>query len=363
MIRVLHIVGTMDLGGIEQFIMNVYRNIDREKVQFDFIVHKEEKNYFEDEIHELGGRVFRVPRKSSGIIKNMAKMYTILLRNQGYEIVHIHNNSALCLTDLIVAKLCKTKFTIVHSHSTSTAKRKKILNRIFRPLMIKFADKKLACSDLAAQWLFGKTSEVIIINNAIDAIKFKYNEQSARKYRTNMGIHPDTVLIGHIGNFSYAKNHMFLIDIFKSVVEINKNSKLILVGQGPLQKDVINKVVELNLEDYVIFAGLRKDIPEILSAVDVLLFPSLYEGFPVTLVEAQSAGLKCIISDTITKQVVLTDLVEQLSLKESPDRWAEKVLSSTKRYNRKNTYQEIMKKGFDVKEEAKRLQNFYLKLG
>ena len=113
----------------------------------------------------------------------------------------------------------------------------------------------------------------------------------------------------------------------------------------------------------MIFAGLRKDIPEILSAVDVLLFPSLYEGFPVTLVEAQAAGLKCVISDTITKQVVLTDLVEQLSLKESPDRWAEKVLSSTKRYNRKNTYQEIMKKGFDVKEEAKRLQNFYLKLG
>lgn len=362
MIRVLHIVGTMDLGGIEQFLMNIYRNIDREKVQFDFIVHKEEKNYFEDEIIDLGGRIFRVPRKGNGIITNMVKLYTILNYNREYEIVHIHNNSAICVTDLIVAKLCKIKFTIVHSHSTSTAKRKKIMHVILRSIMNKLTYKKLACSDLAALWFFGKSNEVVLINNAIDAKKFQYNVQIANKYRASLGVQPETILIGHIGSFSYAKNHMFIIEIFKSVIEKNNNSRLILVGEGPLLKDVINKVDELNLRDYVIFTGLRSDIPEILSAIDVLLFPSIYEGFPVTLVEAQAAGLKCVISDTITKQVNLTDLVEQLSLEEPPHVWAEKVLSHREKYNRNNAYQEIVNKGFDIIDESKRLQSIYIEL-
>jgi glycosyltransferase involved in cell wall biosynthesis len=360
--RVLHIVGTMDLGGLENFIMNLYRNINRKQVQFDFVVHNQEENYHEKEIHELGGIVHRVSSKKKSMIKNLTEMYNLFVNNK-YDVIHIHTNSATCLTDIIIAKLCKIKHIIVHSHSTNTRKNKTLIHKIFKSTMNRLTDYKFACSDKAAEWLFGeRITDVNIINNAIDINRYLYNQKIANQYRKTYGIKDNTLFVGHIGNFSVAKNHMLLIDIFQSVLERNINSKLILVGQGPLQKEVIDKVEKLGLSEHVIFAGLREDIPEILSAIDVLLFPSLYEGFPVTLVEAQSAGLKCIISDTITKQVILTELIEQVSLTDSPVKWAEKLLSTTPRYNRSNTYQEIVKKGFNIKEEALKLQDFYLSL-
>jgi glycosyltransferase involved in cell wall biosynthesis len=326
------------------------------------VVHNQEENYYEKEIHELGGIVHRVSSKKKSMIKNLIEMYNLFVNNS-YDVIHIHTNSATCLTDIFIAKLCKIKHIIVHSHSTNTRKNKTLIHKVFKSTMNRLTNYKFACSDKAAEWLFGeRITDVNIINNAIDINRYLYNQEIANQYRKTYGINDNTLFLGHIGNFSVAKNHMFLIDIFQSVLEININSKLILVGHGQLQKEVIDKVENLGLSEHVIFAGLRQDIPEILSAVDVLLFPSLYEGFPVTLVEAQASGLKCVTSDTITQQVILTDLVVQLSLKESPNRWAEKLISNAEKYERKNTYQEIKNKGFDVKEEAKRIQNFYLEL-
>jgi len=366
MIRILHIVGTMDVGGLERLIMNVYRNIDRKMLQFDFVVHNDKHNYYEDEIISLGGYVHRVERKRKNIFKNIIQMYKLFKRNPQYKIIHIHTNSATCLTDLIVAKICNISISIVHSHSTHTGQEKQFLHKVLRFIMCLMTDEKFACSDLAAKWLFGdkayNNNEVKIINNAIDAQNFIYNKEISLKCRKDLGIKQNTFVLGHIGSFSDAKNHSFLIDIFNAVRKEEIDSKLLIVGNGPFEMKIRDKINSLNLNDDVILTGLRSDIPEMLCAMDVFVFPSFFEGFPVTLVEAQASGLKCIISDTITTQVQITDLIECVSLNESAEYWASKVLSCKNGYKRGNTYQEIIKRGFDIKNEAKELQEFYIKL-
>lgn len=360
--RILHIVGTMDLGGIEQFLMNIYRNIDREKVQFDFVVHSYEKNYFEDEIVSLGGKLYRIPRKNKNLLTNMIELYKLLSNHKEYQIIHIHNNSATSLTDLIIAKLIGVKVTIIHSHSTNTSLRKKRLHKIFRGTMKRLADYKFACSDLAADWLFGDRKNVHIIKNAIDTETFIFNKSVRDLYRKKFNIGDNTLVIGHIGSFSYAKNHDYLLSIMSEVASKEQDSKLILVGDGPNRKAIINKIKDLNLESHVTLAGLRNDVPKLLSVMDILVFPSFYEGFPVTLVEAQASGLKCIISDTISQEVVLTNLVERVSLENTPEFWAKLTVDNAKNYGRKNTYNQIVKCGYDVKNEALKLQNFYLNI-
>lgn len=366
MIRVLHIVGTMDVGGIERFIMNTYRNIEREQVQFDFVVHKKERNYYEDEIESLGGTVHRVERKSKNIIKNIIQMYRLFKNNPQYKIIHIHTNSATCITDLLIAALCNVPQRIVHSHSTKTKKSKKYIHKTFRSIMNVLANRKLACSDLAAQWLFGENqyikNKVQIVNNAIDLDLFKFNKDTSVKYRNELNIRQDSFVVGHIGSLSNAKNHSFLIDIFKAILEKESNSTLVIVGEGPHKKEITDKINELNLTDDVILTGLRNDIPELLSLFDVLIFPSFYEGFPVTLVEAQASGLPCIISDTITKQVKTTELVQFISLNKKPGDWADQALFTKSSNNRIDTYSQIVSSGFDINTEASKLQRFYQEL-
>jgi glycosyltransferase involved in cell wall biosynthesis len=361
MIRILHIVGTMDLGGVEQFIMNMYRNIDRSKIQFDFIVHKKDHNYFEDEINELGGRLYRITSKKENMLKSMIQLYNVIKMNQNYNIIHIHNNSAICVFDIIVAKFCGIRNIIVHSHSTNTGISKKTLHRNLRSIMSKLATYKFACSELAAKWFFRDMNNVTLINNAIDSKKFIYNKNYSLEFRKKLNINEDELILGHIGSFSYAKNHDFLIDIFKAVTLKRKDAKLILVGEGNLMEKIADKVEQLNLSSNVVFLGLRYDIPQILSAFDILVFPSLYEGFPVTLVEAQASGLKCIISDKITNQVKLTSLIESVSLNSSPNDWAEIIIKNAN-YERKNTFNEIKESGFDIESESNRLQSIYLKI-
>lgn len=365
MIRVMHIVGTMDVGGIERFIMNTYRNIDRSQVQFDFVVHNKEKNYYEDEINDLGGKIYRVESKSKNLFKNMWDMYKLFSINKQFKIIHIHTNSSTCITDLLIAKLCSIPNRIVHSHSTTTRDSKRKLHKMLRSLMNILTTKKFACSDLAARWLFGKSNymngQVTVINNAIESEKFRYNESISRKYRSDFNIEKSSLIIGHIGSLSNAKNHIFLIDIFKAILDKGVNAKLVIVGEGPFEITITKKIKELKLDDSVILTGLRDDIPNLLSLFDILVFPSFYEGFPVTLVEAQASGLPCIISDTITSQVKITELVQYVSLNEKANYWAEKTLSY-RNEKRTDFTSQIVNHGFDIKKEATKLQEFYLHL-
>jgi glycosyltransferase involved in cell wall biosynthesis len=253
--------------------------------------------------------------------------------------------------------------TIAHSHSTSSgsglaAVVKDILQK---PLKSNSVDHLFACSEAAGEWLFGSKNmnAVSILKNSIDANKFVYNEITRVQVRRNLAI-DQRFVIGHVGSFIEPKNHMFLIDIFKEIHEKNNKSVLMLVGRGELSEKVTLKVKELGLEDSVMFMGIRTDIPELLQAMDVFLFPSLYEGLPLTLVEAQAAGLIVIASDKITEEINLTNLVKFISLERPASYWAEKLFQYTNSYKRRNTHEKICEAGYDVKENAKWLEEFYL---
>lgn len=363
-IRVLQVFAQMNRGGAETMIMNLYRNIDRARIQFDFIVHTEEKCAFDDEILLLGGNIYRVPRytgKNHFIYKDVWREFFI--QHPEYKIIHGHVRSTASIYLRIAKKYGLT--TIAHSHSISS--RGNFISRIIKNILQRqirhIADNFLACSEEAGKWLFGKNiinkNSFHVAKNAIDTELYKYDEHIRDEIRVQLNI-DDKFVIGHIGNFSYAKNHKFLIDVFNKVINVNNKTLLLLIGDGELRKAIEKKVNAMGLTKNVIFMGMRSDVPELLQAMDVILFPSLYEGLPVTLIEAQASGLKCIVSDTITDEVKITDNVEFNSLDQLPEYWAKQVLKYAGGYERKNTYKEICDAGYDVKENAKWMKSFYM---
>lgn len=363
-IRVLQITGGMNMGGIENFIMNVYRNIDRTKVQFDFLIHQEEKQIFEDEILSLGGKVYRIPSFGKvghfGYLKELRKFFK---NHKEYKVVHSHYNTVSGII-LREAKKCGIENRIAHSHIAYP--KYKFLEKIYKgysKFFIKLSATKLfACSDLAGKWLYGKNASYEVINNGIEAEKYKINKELRVKKRKELKIAEDEISIGHIGRLTEQKNHKFLIEIFSKLYEKNNKYKLFLMGNGELEKEIKKQIEELKLEKNIIMLGVRKDVNEILQAMDLFVFPSLYEGLPVTLVEAQGTGLKCFISDTVTKEIDLEcGLTEFISLEKSSEEWAN-IIDENKNYLRKDTTESLRKHGYDMTENAKNLENKYIEL-
>ena len=365
-IRILQITGGMNMGGIENFIMNIYRNIDRDRVQFDFLIHQEEKQIFEDEIEKLGGKIYRIPSiRKSGYFK-YKKNLKEFFQNHPYKIVHSHYNELSGII-LKVAKNCDIKVRISHSH-TAYPNYSSILVKFFGEYLIKLlknsSNLKFACSQKAGEWLYGKSSNFEVINNGIDPKEYKFNEEIRKKIRDELKIEDEDkeILIGHVGRFSNEKNHEFIIDIFKELYFKNNNYRLFLIGTGNTEEKIKNKVKKVNLQETVNFLGVRKDVNEILQAMDLFVFPSLYEGLPVTLVEAQGAGLKCFISDTVTKEIDLEcGLTEFISLDKSSEEWAY-IIDKNKEYIRKDTIESLKSHGYDMTENAKNLENRYIEL-
>ncbi|MCL2773487.1 MAG: glycosyltransferase family 1 protein [Oscillospiraceae bacterium] len=362
-IRILQVFGILNRGGAETFIMNVYRNINRSKIQFDFIVHSEEKGAYEDEIEKLGGKIYRVPTyKGKNHFKYKKAWCNFFKTNLTYRIIHGHMRSTASIY-LKIAKQFGLK-TIIHSHSTSSGKG---LNSIVKNIMqynIRYiADYLFACSKVAGLWLYGnkfcKHSNFYIINNAIDTEKFIYNEEIREQKRKELNIE-NKFVVGNVSRFAPPKNHMFLLDIFSEISKENSNTALMLVGDGELRGEIENRIEILGLKDNIILTGLRSDVNDLLQTMDIFLFPSLWEGFPVTLVEAQTSGLHCVVSDSITEEGKITNLAEYVSLKKSTSYWAEQILHYTNGYERKNMQEEIIKAGFDIKKTAYWLQKFYL---
>lgn len=364
-IRILHVFGEMNRGGAETMIMNLYRNINRSKIQFDFMVHTNAKCVFDDEINKLGGKIYRVPRyRGKNHIVYVRKWKQFLETHLEYKIIHGHIRS----TAIIYLKLAK-KYgltTIAHSHNTSSGSGvSALVKNIFQYPIRYNADYLFACSIPAGKWLFGEkvlqNQKFKILNNAIESKKFSFNKEIRDEKRNQLNLNKKFV-VGHIGRFHSQKNHDFLIEIFKEIHNSYENAVLLLVGDGRLRPSIEKKVEDLELSDFVIFMGIRADISEILQATDLFLFPSLYEGLPVTLVEAQASGLKCIISDKIAKEIEITDQVEFVSLNKSAEHWAKEVLKYVDGYARKNYFKEIIKAGYDIEKNSNWLQEFYLQL-
>ena len=359
MIRILQVVTDMNRGGLETMLMNYYRCIDREKIQFDFLTHRSYKADYDDEIEALGGKIYHLPRLNPFSNSYKKALSEFLYSHSEYKIIHVHQD---CLSSVVlkIAKQCGVPVRIAHSHSSSQNKDSKYPIKLFyKRFIAKYATHLMACSEAAGKWMFGNNSDFIVLNNAIDAEKYIYDESIRHKMRSEFGIAESELVLGHVGRFAYPKNHTFLIDIFKIVSE-KIEAKLVLVGGGKLKAEIEDKVTNLGIKDKVIFTGIRSDVNKLLQAMDVFVFPSNYEGLPVTLVEAQAAGLPCFISDMVPIECKKTNLVKQLNLSSGAGYWADEILACKK--ERRNTFEEIKASGFDIKENAIWLTDYYQNL-
>lgn len=356
-IKVLHIVTYMGCGGLETMIMNYYRHIDRSKVQFDFIVHRNFEAFYDKEILELGGKIYRFPKLNPFSRDYLNKLDSFFAEHKEYRIVHSHLD-CMAGIPLKAAKKYGVPVRIAHAHNSNQTKDKKyLLKLIYKKNIAKYSTYLFACSRAAGNWMFGK-EQFTVLNNAIDAHKYCYNKEIADKQKSDLNVQ-NNLLVGHVGRFAPQKNHDFIIDIFAEILKKQTKSKLILVGDGELKNSIKDKAERLGISENIIFAGTRSDVPEILQAMDVFLFPSKFEGLGIAVIEAQAAGLPCIISDKVPIECKKTDLVEQLSLEASAKEWADAVINAAK-MPRKNTIDEIKSAGFDICENAKQLEKFYL---
>lgn len=357
-IRILHVVTYMGRGGLETMIMNYYRRMDRTKVQFDFLVHRDFRADYDDEIERLGGRIYRLGRLVPWSRVYQQSLDAFFAAHPEYRVVHVHQD---CLSAVILkaAKKHGVPVRIAHSHSSSQDKNLKYLIKLYYKRQIPtYATALFACGKDAGDWMFGG-KPYTIVNNAIDAAQYSYRQTRAREVRRALGIAEDAFVIGHVGRFSPVKNHTFLLDVFGELYSADKHAVLMLVGDGELRKTLEEKAKTMGLKDRVLFTGVRSDVCDLMQAMDVFVFPSLYEGLPVSLVEAQAAGLPCVISDGVPEACMLTDLVQKVSLEDSVQQWSERILAA-RSTERRNRYDEIAVSGFDIVSNAAWLQQYYI---
>lgn len=358
-IRILHVVTTMNRGGLETMLMNYYRHIDRSLVQFDFLEHRSSESDFDAEIAALGGTVYRLPRLNPLSFRYRKQLDRFFAAHPEYRIVHSHLD-CMAGIPLAAAKNHGVPVRIAHAHNSNQDKNIKYPMKLFyRQEIPHVATELFACGQDAGKWMFGKHS-FTVLNNAIDAEKFSFCAETREQVRAEFGIKDSTLLLGHVGRFSPQKNHRFLLEVFHTLQQMRSDSKLLLVGGGELEATLREKCRDLGIQDQVLFTGIRSDVHRILQAMDVFLLPSLYEGLCVVAIEAQAAGLPCVISDSVSKECVRTNgLVSFFPLEKSTQQWAQEVLrhAGTDRTDRSA---EIRQNGYDIGENAGLLQNYYL---
>lgn len=364
MMRILHVFGNLNRGGAESLIMSIYRNIDRTKIQFDFIVHTDKNSDFDKEINELGGKIYSVPKyNASNHLEYIKTWNSFFSEHPEYKVIHGHVRSTASIY-LAIAKRHRLK-TISHSHSTSSGTGLASIAKNVLQFPIRFiSDYFFACSQDAGNWLFGKKickkNNFYIVNNAIETEKYIYNSKTRNLIREEFDI-KNKFVIGHVGSFQQAKNHNFLLEVFKEIHNLDNNSVLMLIGDGNLKEKILNKIDLLGLSDSVILTGVREDVSDLYQAMDIFVFPSIFEGLGIVLIEAQAAGLKSFVSESIPKEAFITNLAKSISINESPDYWAKRILSE-KNYIRENTLQKIYKKQYDIKNVSEWLFEFYRKV-
>ncbi len=359
MIRILQCVNDMHRAGLETMLMNYYRNIDREKIQFDFLTHRPQRSDYDDEIESLGGKIYYAPRLyPQNYPKYFKWMKQFFSEHSEYKIVHSHID-AMSYLPLKAAKKANIPVRIAHSHNTAIDRDfKYLLKNYFRFKLPKVANYYCACGKEAGEFLFpGK--EYMYVPNAIEIDRFLFNENVRMKKRRELGI-KDEIVIGHIGRMSYQKNHKYLIDVFAEILKKKNDSILLLIGVGEKLDDIKKYVEKLGLSEQVRFLGNRADVDELYQAMDVFVMPSLFEGLPVVGVEAQFSGLSCIFSDQVPEEVNFTNKSMFISLNEKKDIWADKVIAAVDKTNRERP--ELKNSIFNIKQSAALLTDYYKEL-
>ena len=360
-IRVLCVFAKLDRAGAESMCMNLYRHIDRSKVQFDFVKHTPQKCAFEDEILSLGGRIYEAPQYLVYNHFDYCRWWKRhLAEHPEHQIIHGHFFTIAS----VYFKICKkmNRITVGHSHSTPTVSAKKLIAKLrlkvisaYIKRIERWSDYCFACSKESGEWLF-PNKEFIVLNNAIDIEKYKFSQETRQKVRRELNLADSDFVVGTVGRLTGAKNPDGMIDIFKSVHSKNPSAKFLWVGDGELRESIEQRIKQENLTSSVIMTGVRSDIERILQAMDVFLLPSTFEGLGIAAIEAQAAGMPCFCSDTIPKEVGVTELCSFLPLNQ-PDLWADKILSADTQ--RKDFAQEIRDAGYDINTTSKWLEDFY----
>ena len=328
--------------------MNIMRTLDPSKARFDILLHYIRPGDYVPEIMSLGNKVFLAPRKSRHPVKNFFEIKRIVKENK-YDIVIRHSDNAFAIVDMVAAWMGGAKTRIFHSHSSSSYS--KGLHAFFRPWMSFAVTKRFACSENAGKWMYGKR-DFKVINNAIDIKKNIFDNSIRDEVRKEWGMEGKKVY-AHVGIYFPVKNHLFLIKAFSYILKKQPEARLILIGEGEMRSEMEELIEELGIKDEVILTGVRYDVPRLLQMADVFCFPSKYEGLPLSLIEAQAAGLRCLISKVITDEVIVTDLVTKIDIEEGEEAFANKALELSEDYERRNTYEEIKKAGYDVLTLAK----------
>lgn len=354
--RILCILSSLDAGGAETFLMKVCRALPQEEYQLDFIVSVDNGCYTQ-EVLDRGGRIYKIPQRTQNFIGAFRGIRAVVKEN-GYTSVLKLGENSLAVADLIAARLGGAKTLAIRSCNAPTGMsfKSRCIHRIFKPLLNAVSTVKLAPSALAAEFMFGKRmthKTVHLVHNGVDLSVFRYDEEGRRRIRDEFGL-KDQLVVGHVGRFHKQKNHSYLLETFGQVRQQRPDAMLLLVGIGELEQSVRQQARELGLEDAVIFAGQRFDIPQLLSAMDVFVFPSLHEGMPNTVIEAQATGLPCVIADTITPEADITGLVTYLPLTESKQTWAQTALSAVSP-DRRNTHGDFVAQGYDIGSVAQEL--------
>lgn len=388
---VLHVIGRLDIGGAESRIMDLYRNIDREKVQFYFMQHTSDKCAFQEEVESLGGKVYHVTRfrvKNYFAYKMAWKKF--FKEHPEIKVVHGHMTSTASIY-LPVAKKEGVKTTIAHARSAGVDPGLKgVMTKFLRKNLYKKCDYRFTCSKMAGEAVFGNQKlqerKAKFIPNAIEVDKFAFCQKTRDTIRYELGI-SDKFVIGHVGRFSHMKNHKYMLQILEKCIQIEKEEKLLPVvfmflGDGELKEEIQSMAIEKGISSRVLFLGNKKDVHRYYQAMDFFLLPSLYEGLPGTAIEAQASGVPGILSDTVTGEAVITDLMQQRSIKENPGSWAKEIMKQNRKLEefsvdrlsensqsveceRARYANEVKKASFDVKTQAEKMQKFYMsgKLG
>lgn len=357
MIKVLHYVGKMDRGGMETFIMNLLRNIDRTEIQFDFAIHGTRNGDYESEIFSYGGRFFQFPHmRKNPIAYRRAWKEFWKKHKEEYKAFHFHTNSLANVIALEEAAMAEIPIRIVHAHSSFAYKGRlqmlnNILHYIHKKSITHLATNLCACSEKAACWLFGGMSigkdDVNILKNGVNMEYFKFSPQHREKIRTQLGL-DDKKVIGHVGAFLTVKNHEFLIKIISDAYIKDNSIRAIFVGDGELRSDIENKIHDKGLTDVIYLLGIRSDVEKLLQGMDLFVMPSLYEGLPMSLVEAQASGLSILMSDTITNEILLNENTHKLSINSVSAEWANYAIDILNKNKRCIEQKNLIDAGFNI---------------
>ena len=364
-IRILHMIGSLGIGGSQAFVMNIYRNIDREKIQFDFIVDSPEYNHYVNEIESLGGKIYYFPKFNGKNFLTIKRHWIQFFEeHKEYQILHSLVRSYASIY-LPVAQSFGLQ-TIIQSHSTSNGKGMMAVCKSILQFPLRFqADYYMACSQEAGEWLFGKkicqSDHFFVINNAIDVDDFIFNAQKREKARLELGL-KDEFVLGYLARVTAPKNPVYVIEVMSELIKLIPDAKLLFVGDGELLSAVKNKIVEFGIQKNVILTGARTDVSYLLAAMDCYILPSLWEGLGISLIEAQASGLPCICSEGIQDDAIITNLVNRYPLNLGAKTWAEKIAGVYQNQIRPDVSAEIKKAGFDIGKNTEMLQNFYEKL-